>query len=98
MNIKIQSLKFDADQKLLTFVEEKVGKLDKFYDAIVGADVVLCLENVSDEKNKVAKVRLEVPGYDLFAENRSKTFEAAIDMSIDMLKRQIDKHKERVNK
>lgn len=95
MNIKIQSLKFDADQKLVAFVEEKVSKLGKYYDAIVGAEVNLSLENVSDEKNKVAKVRLEVPGNDLFAENRCKTFEEAIDLNIEVLKKQIEKHKDK---
>ncbi|MGL4364286.1 MAG: ribosome hibernation-promoting factor, HPF/YfiA family [Bacteroidales bacterium] len=96
MNIQIQSLKFNADQKLLAFIEEKTRKLDRFYDAIVGAEVVLSIENTSDEKNKMAKIRLEVPGSDLFAENKCKKFESAVDQCIDTLKKQIEKHKEKM--
>ncbi len=95
MNVKIQSLKFNADQKLIAFTEDKVGKLDKFYDGIVAADVSLSLENVSDDKNKIAKIRLEVPGADLFAEHKCKTFEEAIDLDIEVLKKQLEKHKEK---
>jgi ribosome-associated translation inhibitor RaiA len=45
MNIKIQSLRFDADKKLLDYVESKVGKLNQFADNIVGAEVILRLDN-----------------------------------------------------
>ena len=95
MNINIQSIKFNADQKLIAFIEEKVAKLDKFYDGIVTAEVLLSLENVSDDKNKVAKIRLEVPGSDLFAENQCKTFEEAVDLNVDTLKKQLQKHKDK---
>ncbi len=96
MNVKIQSIKFNADQKLIAFVEEKVAKLDKFYDGIVAADVALSLENVSDDKNKIAKIRLEVPGADLFAENKCKTFEEAVDLNVEVLKKQLEKHKDKL--
>lgn len=95
MNVKIQSIKFTADQKLVAFIEEKVAKLDKFYDGIVAADVALSLENVSDDRNKVAKIRLEVPGSDLFAENKCKTFEEAVDLNVEVLKKQLEKHKDK---
>ncbi|MDR2938466.1 MAG: ribosome-associated translation inhibitor RaiA [Prevotellaceae bacterium] len=95
MNVKIQSIKFTADQKLVAFVEEKVGKLDKFYDGIVAADVSLSLENVSDDKNKVAKIRLDVPGAELFAEHQSKSFEEAVDLNVEVLKKQLAKHKDK---
>lgn len=96
MNVKIQSIKFDADKRLLDFIEEKVGKLDKFYDGITGAEVALSLENTSDEKNKIAKIRLEVPGSDLFVENQCKTFEEAVDLNVEVLKKQITKHKDKM--
>ncbi|MDR3329437.1 MAG: ribosome-associated translation inhibitor RaiA [Prevotellaceae bacterium] len=96
MNVKIQSIKFDADQKLLAFVEEKMSKFGKYFDGIVGAEVSLSLEHASDDKNKVAKVRLEVPGHDLFAENRCKSFEEAIDLNVEVLKKQLTKYKEKL--
>ncbi|MDR1415912.1 MAG: ribosome-associated translation inhibitor RaiA [Prevotellaceae bacterium] len=96
MNTKIQSIKFNADQKLLAFAEEKVSKLDKFFDGIVGAEVAMSIENVSDEKNKIVKIKLEVPGSDLFAEHKCKTFEEAIDLNVEVLKKQLAKYKEKL--
>ena len=95
MNVNIQSIKFNADQKLVAFIEEKVAKLDKFYDGILTAEVALSLENVSNDKNKVAKVRLEVPGAELFSEHKCKTFEEAVDLNVEVLKKQLGKHKDK---
>lgn len=94
MNIKIQSLKFDADQKLIDFIENKIGRLDKFTDGITSADVTLKIEKDNEHGNKVAVISLDVPGDKLVAEKQCKSFEEAIDMGIDALKKQITKHKE----
>jgi putative sigma-54 modulation protein len=58
MNIKIHSIHFDADSKLLNFIDMKVKKLLQFFDDIIGAEVFLRLEKVQDmemmslQKNK----------------------------------------------
>lgn len=98
MNVQIQAIKFDADRKLLEFVEAKMAKLDRFVERTTGADVILKLDKDNEKGNKVAVIRLEVPGDDLVAESRGKSFEEAVDDAIDALKRQIEKHKERYNK
>lgn len=95
MNIKIQSVHFDADKKLLDFVTEKVNKLEKYYEEIVSAEVILRIENDSEMDNKFAEIRLEIPGNDSFAKKQSKTFEESIDDCVDALKRQLMKHKEK---
>lgn len=95
MNIKIHSIHFDADKKLEDFIESKVGKLSQFYDSIIGAEVFLRLDKAQNTENKIAEIKLEIPGNDLFAKKQSATFEASIDGSIDALKRQIVKHKEK---
>lgn len=95
MNVKIQSIKFDADKKLIDFINNKVAKLDRFYDNILSAEVFLRLENSQDLENKIAEIRLDIPGNDLFAERKCKTFEESIDECVDALKRQVDKHKEK---
>ncbi len=41
--INVKSLKFDADQKLLDFVQKKVEKIEKFFDNLGDIDVVLSL-------------------------------------------------------
>ncbi len=95
MNINIQSVHFDADRKLLEFTSKKLEKLEKFYDRIIGAQVVFRLDKSSNDENKIVEIRIEIPGNDLFAKRQCKTFEEAVDLSIDALKVQITKHKEK---
>jgi len=93
MNTKIQSVRFTADQKLITFAENKVAKLEKFYDKIVSADVTMSLDKDNSKGNKVVVVMLNVPGESLVADRQSESFEESIDLCVDALKKQIDKHK-----
>jgi putative sigma-54 modulation protein len=95
MNIKINSVKFSASKQLETFVEEKVKKLVQFSDDIIGAEVFLKLENTQDPENKIAEIRLDIPGNELFAKKQSKSFEESTDGVVDALKKQITKHKEK---
>ena len=96
MNVKIQSIKFDADKKLIDFIEKKMSKLDKFFDGIVNAEVFLRVENAQSDENKKAEIRLSIPGNDLFAERTCKTFEESVDLSIEALKSQIQRVKEKM--
>ena len=98
MNVQIQSVKFDADRKLVEFVEHKMDKLDRFVERAIGADVILKLDKDHELGNKVATINLHIPGDDLVAESRGKSFEEAVDLSIEALKRQIDKYKGRLEK
>ena len=95
MDVKIQSVKFDAGKQLLEFVEKKMSRLERFSDRPTGVDVILRLDKDSEKGNKVASVALHVPGGDIMAEQRAKTFEEAVDLALDALKRQIEKRKDR---
>jgi putative sigma-54 modulation protein len=95
MDVKIQSIKFDADKKLVDFINSKLAKLQRFYDAIIGAEVFLKLENSQDMENKIVEVKLLIPGNDLFVERQAKTFEEGVDDCLEVLKRQVTKHKEK---
>jgi len=93
MNIQIQSVRFDADKKLLDFVTMKLNKLSQYSDDIVGAEVFLRLDNDEEGDNKVTEIRVEHPGGPLFARKQSKTFEESTDHVVDALKKQIVKQK-----
>jgi putative sigma-54 modulation protein len=95
MDIKINSIHFDADKKLVDFINVKVKKLIQFYEGILGAEVFLRLENDQSSDNKLAEIRLDIPGSDVFAKKKSKSFEESIDNVIEALKRQITKQKEK---
>lgn len=96
MNIKINSVRFNADSSLENFVNGKVKKLSHYYDDIIGAEVFLKLSNTQAPENKIAEIRLEIPGSDLFVKKQSKTFEESTDNACDALRRQITKHKEKL--
>lgn len=96
MTVKIQSVHFDADKKLLAFVEERVDKLTHYYDGIIKSEVILKLDKGESVDNKIAEIKLHIAGNDLFAKKQCKSFEEAVDTSIDALKSQVKKHKEKV--
>lgn len=95
MKIRVQSIHFNADKKLLDFIQKKVDKLDQYFDQIISGEVYLKLENVEDEANKISEIKLIVPGMTLFAKEQCKTFEEATDLSIESLRKQITKHKDK---
>src|ERR1700712_4741004 len=93
MKIRVQSIHFTADKKLLNFIQKKADKLDVFFDQIISGEVYLKLENVEDEANKITEIKLMLPGNQLFAKEQCKSFEEATDLAVESLKKQIDKHK-----
>lgn len=97
MKVKIQSIHFDADKKLLDFIQEKVTKLEVFYDQILRSEVALKLDKSDDDENKVAEIRVFIPGNDLFVKKQCKSFEQAVDDGIEALRKQITKHKEKAS-
>jgi putative sigma-54 modulation protein len=98
MNIKINSIHFKSDKKLEDFIKEKMMKMPTLFDGIIGSEVILKLENNETRENKVVEIRLVIPGYDLFAKKQSKTFEEATDQSVEALKKQLVKYKEKIRR
>ncbi len=93
MSTKVHSVHFDADIKLINFINTKVSKLSLFFDHIVTSEVFLRLDKSQDKSNKVAEVRILLPGKELFAKKQSKTFEEATDLAVEALRRQVRKYK-----
>jgi putative sigma-54 modulation protein len=93
MKISINTVKFKADKKLEDFINEKVSKLGGNYENLISGEVTLRLENSTNQENKIAEIRLNIPGNDLFAKKQCKTFEEATDLAVDALKKQLSKHK-----
>jgi putative sigma-54 modulation protein len=93
MQVQVQSIHFDADRKLINFIEEKLQKLTHFHDRITFSEVFLRLDKSDVNENKIAEIKLSIPGKDLFARKQCRTFEEATDVAVDALRRQIDKMK-----
>lgn len=97
MDIQLHSVHFTADKKLIDFVNEKVGKLELFYDGIVAAEVFLRLDKSQEGDNKVSEVKILTPGKELFAKKQAKSFEEATDLAVEALRKQVVKQKEKIS-
>ena len=93
MEIRIQSIRFNADQKLLDFIDKKIGKLTKFNEDVIKTDVILSL--LPEYENKNVRVMMAIPGNDLVIERNAATFEEAIVDCADTLKDMLVKAKEK---
>ncbi len=95
MDLQVSSLHFDADEKLVSFINGKVQKLEIFCDKIIAGQVFLRLDKSSNNENKIAEIKLTIPGRELFAKRKCKSFEEATDLACQALKKQVAKYKDK---
>ena len=97
MRLQMHAIHFDADPKLLEFIQKKLEKLETFYDRITGGEVYLRLDKSesSKVKDKILEVKIKVPSGKLFVKEKGKSFEEATDLALEALKSQIKKFKEK---
>jgi putative sigma-54 modulation protein len=96
MNVNIQTVHFDADAKLVDHINTKIGKIAQFHDRVTKVDVYLKLDNIVHQiKDKVAEIKVHIPGHDLFVKQSSKSFEESFDGALNAVINQIKKKKEK---
>ena len=96
MEIKIQSIHFDATEKLQAFIEKKVAKLEKSFEDIQKVEVQCKLVKPATAQNKEVRLSGAVPGTTLFVEKTSDTFEESTDLCVDSMRAQLQKFKEQL--
>jgi len=96
MEIKVNSVNFTADEKLIDFVNGKVTKLDQFFDNIISGEVFLKVDKDQEKENKLAEIKILLPGRELFAKKQCKSFEEATDLAVEALRRQVKKYKSKL--
>lgn len=96
MNVNIQTVRFNADEKLVDFINKKLEKINTFHDRIIKVDVFLKLDNVVHAiKDKIAEIRVQVPRHQFFVKATSKSFEESFDSALDSLVNQIKRKKDK---
>lgn len=95
MEIKIQSVHFDATEKLEAFIEKKVAKIEKAYEDVIKAEVQLKVVKPATAMNKTTSLSVAVPGNTLFVEKTCDTFEEGVDQCVDAMRVQLTKFKEK---
>lgn len=96
MKIQTQSIKFHADSNLLDVIQKRLDKLERLFDKIVDAEVILRIENDSHRENKLVEIKLNLPGEQLFTKSHATSFEIATDEAAEALRRQLKKYKEKL--
>jgi len=95
MVVQTHSIHFTADKKLINFINDKLAKLDLFFDKVIACEVYLRLDKSVDKENKIAELKLLIPGKTLVAKKQCKTFEEATDLAAEAIKKQVKKHKDK---
>jgi len=97
MNVNIQTVHFDADLKLVDYVNRKLQKITTFHDRVIKVDVFLKLDNVVHNiKDKIAEIRVDVPRHSFFVKVSSKSFEESFDNAFESLVNQIKRKKQKL--
>ena len=95
MTINVQSVHFDADKKLIDFINERVEKINTYYDGIITTEVILKIDKSDNSENKIAEIKMLGKGQEFFAKKQCASFEEATDLACEALKTQVKKHKEK---
>lgn len=96
MNVNIQTVHFDADGRLVEYINRKLQKLHTFNDRIIKVNVFLKLDNVAHAiKDKIAEIRVHVPRHHFFVKSTSKSFESSFDDAFDSIVTLIKRKKEK---
>lgn len=95
MEVRIQSIHFDASEQLQAFVQKKAVKLEKYYEDIKKVEVSLKVVKPETAENKEAGIKVIIPNGEFYASKICDTFEEAIDLSVEALEKQLVKHKEK---
>ncbi len=95
MNIKINSVNFDAADNLKELITSKLTKLSQYHERITGAEVFLKNEKSQDNDGKITEIKLEIPKHELFAKKQSESFEKSIGEAIEALRKQLIKYKDK---
>ena len=96
INVNIQTVRFDADTRLIDYVNRKLEKLSTFHDRIIKVNVFLKLDNVVHTiKDKIAEIRIHVPKHEFFVKSTSKSFQESFDDAFDSIVNQLKRKKEK---
>jgi len=96
MKVNAQSVNFNADRSLLDFLQNRLDKLETFYDKVISSDVYLKVENTSKKENKIVEIKVNIPKEKYIVKKQCKSFEEAVDSACSSLERKLIKRKEKL--
>lgn len=94
MNLNITGKDFELTDSIKEYINEKVGKLEKYFGSDFDSVATLKIEG----NNQVAEIRVNIAGETFKAATASKDLYASIDKNIEILEGQIRKSKTKKDK
>lgn len=96
MKVNVHAVNFTVDRKLVGYVQDRLNKLEKYYDKVVYSDVFFKLDNNGEKVNKIAELKINVPGDEFIVKKQCKTFEEAVELAADSMERLLVKRKQKI--
>ena len=96
MRLNINAVHFKADKKLLAFIKEKTEKITQVFEGVIDTDVSLKVDNTDGRENKIAEIRVSIPGNNFYVKKQRATFEESADEAVEALRRQLKKYKDKM--
>jgi putative sigma-54 modulation protein len=96
MKVNVHAVNFNVDRKLIGYVQDRLDKLEKYYDKVVYSDVFFKLDNTTAKVNKIAEIKINVPGNEFIVKKQCKSFEEAVELAADSMERLLMKNKQKV--
>ena len=96
MKVHAQSVNFNADGKLMDFIQTRLDKMETFYDKVISSDVYMKVENTSAKENKIVEIKLNIPKDNFVVKKQCKSFEEAVDSACNSLERKLIKRKQKL--
>lgn len=96
MKVNAQSVNFNADAKLMSFLQNRLDKVETFYSKVISSDVYLKVENTSSKENKIVEIKVNVPKDKFVVKKQCKSFEEAVDSACSSLERKLIKRKQKI--
>ncbi len=95
MRTTVTSRHFKATQKLKDYASKEVQRLKKYFDNIIDCEVVLAYDV---RQNKTAEISIRVKGDRMMASETSEDFYKSIDLAVNKLEKQVQRHKDRLKR
>jgi len=96
MKVNVHAVNFTVDRKLVGYVQGRLDKLEKYYDRVVCSDVFFKVSNTTDKENKIAEIKVSVPGDEFVVKKQCKSFEQAVELAADSMERLLMKRKQKI--
>lgn len=97
MKVDVHAVNFAIDKKLVDFTQERMLKLERYYDKVISSDVYFKVEKTSEKENKIVEMKIIVPGDDFLVKKQCKTFEEAVELASESMERLLVKRKEKIS-